>query len=489
MTLPVLIVGAGPVGLTLASELHRYGVPFRIVDKAAQRTDKSKALVLWSRTLELLDRGIGASRFIEAGFRATGVTFAEGDKVVAHVPFDKVASPYSYGLMIPQSDTERLLEEYLEEQGVKVERATEATAFDFRADGVTSELRGAAGQVEKVDAQWVVGCDGAHSVVRHALSASFQGATNPSDWMLADVHMTGYPRPDSDMSIYWHRDGVLVILPITPGHYRIIADVPASGAEHPATLTLEQMQAIVDRRGPTGTRLFDPVWLSGFRINARKVHDYRHGRVFLAGDAAHVHSPAGGQGMNTGMQDVFNLSWKLALVIHGICREGLLDSYSPERSVVGDKVLKSASLLTTIGTLRNPILQSLRNLLGRAVLNTHRVSQAIAKTMTEVDINYANSPLNGAAAKRGPHPGERMAPVPGDIPFGAGSKPVFTLCGVPSADLTALAERFPDLVDSTLRAPIDNNTISLIRPDGYLLASSATVADIAAKLNDIQHRP
>jgi 2-polyprenyl-6-methoxyphenol hydroxylase-like FAD-dependent oxidoreductase len=124
-----------------------------------------------------------------------------------------------------------------------------------------------------------------------------------SEWILADVHMTGYPYPDSEISVYWHRDGMFVVLPISPGRYRVVADLPPSGAEHPPAPTLEEVQAIIDRRGPSRLRAFDPIWLAGFRINGRKVTQYRWGRVFLAGDAAHIHSPAGGQGMNTGMQD------------------------------------------------------------------------------------------------------------------------------------------------------------------------------------------
>src|SRR6202041_2890928 len=138
--------------------------------------------------------------------------------------------------------------------------------------------------------------------------------------------------------------------------YRVIADVPPSGADQPPTPTLEELQAIIDRRGPGGLTAFDPIWLAGFRINGRKVANYRSGRVFLLGDAAHVHSPAGGQGMNTGMQDAFNLAWKLALVISKSCGDSLLDSFSPERSGVGDEVLKQAGRLTAVGTLKNPTL-------------------------------------------------------------------------------------------------------------------------------------
>src|SRR6516162_4767048 len=386
MTKLVLIVGAGPVGMTMASELARYGVAVRVIHKAAQRTDKSEGLVLWSRTLELLDRGGGSSPFVDAGFKAEAVIFIAGDKVIGRVAMDSVESPYPYGLMLPQSDTERLLEQRLGEQGVAVERRIELVTFTERDDGVEALLQHADGRKETVSARWLIGCDGAHSAVRHTLGAPFTGETMDSDWILADVHMTGYPYPDSEASVYWNRDGAFVIFPISPGRYRVLADLPPSGTEHPPAPTLEEAQAIIDRRGPAGLKAFDPIWLAGFRINGRKVSQYRWGRIFLAGDAAHVHSPAGGQGMNTGMQDAFNLAWKLALVVHGTCGEPLLDSYSPERSHVGDEVLKSAGRLPAIGTIRNPVAQVVRNLVGHVMFGLAPVQHALADNMTEVAI-------------------------------------------------------------------------------------------------------
>src|ERR1700709_2300938 len=167
----VLIVGAGPVGLTLAMELTRYGVPVRIVDKAPARTDKSKALVLWSRTLELLDRGPGSARFIDAGFKAEAVNFIAGDKLIGRVGMGGVDTPFPFGLMIPQADTERLLDEYLAELGVTIERGVEVTGFSDRPDGVDVTLRNGDGIEQSVSAQWLIGCDGAHSLVRHAVGA------------------------------------------------------------------------------------------------------------------------------------------------------------------------------------------------------------------------------------------------------------------------------------------------------------------------------
>jgi 2-polyprenyl-6-methoxyphenol hydroxylase-like FAD-dependent oxidoreductase len=477
----VLIVGAGPVGLTLAIELTRFGVPVEIVDRAAQRTDKSKALVVWSRTLELLDRQPGGSAtFDAAGFRVNAVGIVAGEKVVGHVSIDSIDSAYPYALMIPQADTERILEERLESLGVKVDRQTEVISLSMRGDGADAVLRGPDGKQRQTSAAWVAGCDGAHSLVRHTVNASFSGKTMDSDWMLADVHMRGYPVPDTEATVYWHQDGAFVIFPISSGRYRLLADTPPSGAEHPPAPTLEQVQAIVDRRGPPGMKAFDPIWLAGFRINGRKVSSYRWGRAFLCGDAAHVHSPAGGQGMNTGMQDAFNLAWKLALVLKNRGSEALLDSYSPERSEVGEMVLKNADRLTAVATTRNPVAQVLRNAVGHLMLGLAPVEHKMAETMSEVSIGYPNSPVNAGSASglEGPAPGKRII---SDRPFGAGDEPLFALLAADGA-ATELIRRHAGVLEPTPRTPPDPQGIWLVRPDGYV-AAVAKIGD-ASVLDD-----
>ena len=489
MNTSVLIVGAGPVGLTLACELTRYQVPVRIVDKAAQRTDKSKALVLWSRTLELLDRGdTGAAPFVEAGFKVHGVNILAADRrVVGHVTMESVPSPYNYALMLPQSDTERLLEERLQRLGVSVERSTEVTALKIGADGAEATLRHADGREETVHADWLAGCDGAHSIVRHTLGAPFSGETMFSDWVLADIHMKGYPFPDTEVAVYWAREGVLPIFPIAPGRYRILANIPPTGGDHARDPTLEEIAAIVEERGPKGVKLFDPIWLSGFRINSRKVTNYRAGRAFLTGDAAHVHSPAGGEGMNTGMQDAFNLAWKLALAIHGTSGEALLDTYSPERSGVGDEVLKNTSRMTTIGTLHNLVAEDLRNLVGRVALGFAPVRHAFADRMSQVSVGYPESPMNGPAhGSFHPAPGHRMAPIAGSAPFGAGDEPRFTLLASPSPAVTDLLAAYPKLLNAALVAPPTPDGVWLIRPDGYV-AATAPAADLSS-VSDVLRR-
>jgi 2-polyprenyl-6-methoxyphenol hydroxylase-like FAD-dependent oxidoreductase len=483
----VLIIGAGPTGLTLAIELRRYGIPIQIVESAAQRTDKSKALVVWARTLELLDRGPGAARFVNAGFKEDAVNFVAGDKQIGRVDMGSVRSPYPYALMLPQSDTERLLEEHLNELGVNVSRQVEVVSLTLREDGGDAVLRYPDGRQEKRSAGWVIGCDGAHSIVRHTVGATFDGETLDSDWVLADAHMRGYPWPDSEVSIYWHSEGVFVIFPISPGRYRVIANVAATGTEHPSTPTLAQVQAIIDRRGPPGMTAFHPIWLSGFRINDRKVSQYRWGRAFLAGDAAHVHSPAGGQGMNTGMQDAFNLAWKLALVAKGLCPDKLLDSYSSERSYVGDQVLKAAGRLTEVGTLSNPVAQAIRNMASQLLLGLTPVQHALADTMSEVSIGYPNSPLNGVslAANLEPTAGQRVLPVDGETPFGSGATPRFALLAQQGTAVDHLLARHAAILEPTPRDPPSPEAAWLIRPDGYVasVAPQGHEAELEAYLD------
>jgi 2-polyprenyl-6-methoxyphenol hydroxylase-like FAD-dependent oxidoreductase len=483
MTEPVLIVGAGPVGLTMAAELARYGVALRIIDRAAARTDKSKALVLWPRSLELMDRLGCTGAFIAAGMRATGATIRAESGVIGHVSFAAEGTAYPFALMIPQSETERLLEEHLAAQGIPVERQVELLHFTPGEDGVEATLRHPDGREETLHTHWLLGCDGAHSAVRRGLGMAFEGETLPSEWVLADVHLANVTTPPDELAIHWHADGALVLFPITPGRWRVIADIGETddtAARHEPTLA--EVQALIDRRAPGGIVASDPVWLSGFRINERKVRDYSAGRVFLAGDAAHIHSPAGGQGMNTGMQDAFNLAWKLALVATGkAAAPALLPSYSIERSAVGDMVLANAGRMTAAATLRGDIKQGVRNFLASLVLQVPAVQRRIGQTMTELTIAYPTSPLtvSGGAHTSGPAAGERMAPRPDEPPFGAGPTPRFALCAAPSPEATALIARHAAVLEPAPRPPLADGAISLVRPDGYV-ALVARAGDWAA---------
>ena len=491
MSPTALIIGAGPVGLTMAAELMRLGVPVRIIDKAAARTDKSKALVIWSRTLELMDRMSCADDFIRAGVRVTGANIAAGGPggdAIGHVTFDSVDSPHPYALMIPQSETERLMEEHLAARGVRVDRTVELTAFRPREDHVDATLRHADGREEPVRARWLLGCDGAHSAVRHGLGMTFEGETLPSEWILADVHLAGLGDRSHEINLFWHGVGVLAMFPIMPdsGRYRVIADVGDGGGDATEVgnisrtpPTLEQVQALLDQRGPGGVVASAPVWLAAFRINERKVADYRHGNVFLAGDAAHIHSPAGGQGMNTGMQDAFNLAWKLAAVHHGLAApEPLLSSYSTERSAVGRQVLADAGRLTALAIMRNRAAQVIRNHVAALAFGVpcSPLPGIMADKLTELAIGYPESPLTVRRrighAPSDPAPGSR-APISGSPESRIGARDGldavrFVLCATDDEQARAFVRDHAAFVSQQIRPPFADGGLWLVRPDGYV---------------------
>ena len=273
----------------------------------------------------------------------------------------------------------------------------------------------------------------------------------------------------------------MAVFPISPGRYRVIADSGRSEGPHPADPTLDQVQEVVERRGPGGVVVSDPIWLAGFGINERKVAHYRSGRVFVAGDAAHVHSPAGGQGMNTGMQDAINLAWKLALVCGGTCSaEQLLDSYSMERSAVGEQVLKAAGRLTAVGVMKNHTAQAVRNLVAGFVFGLAPIRRAMADTMSEVSVGYEHSQLNGPSAHGlgGPSPGKRATPVAGQVPVGSGNVPRFALFATPTEAVSGLLREHKNLLESTVRPPLGDGGMWLVRPDGYV-ACTAKDGDVA----------
>jgi 2-polyprenyl-6-methoxyphenol hydroxylase-like FAD-dependent oxidoreductase len=464
----VLIAGAGPVGLVMAIELARYGVAVRIIDKAPQRTDKSKALVIWSRSLELLARAGCSAALVDAGYKAYSINISAKGKSIAHFTLEGLATAYPYGLMISQSDTERILDEFLNSLGIKVERTVELTRFTASDDKVVSTLRHADGAEEIAETSWLIGCDGAHSTVRHQLGMEFHGETSPVDWILADIHLENTPRAP-EINVVWHTDGILATFPIAENRYRVVADVGVvpENSNPSAEPTLEDVQAILDTRFPGSVRATNPIWLSSFRINERKVADYRAGRVFLAGDAAHVHSPAGGQGMNTGMQDACNLAWKLALVVRGIGSDSLLDSYSAERSPIADQVLKETGRVTSMATLTGKMKQSLRNHAVALVLGLPSVRKFAADAASEISIGYPLSPLNAPGGHQDPLPGNRAPIRASEPPVGAGNTPLFALFAEPDGMPPKFQERYASLLEPTLREPYHPGGMWLIRPDGY----------------------
>lgn len=389
--LPVLVVGAGPTGLILAAELIRHGTTCRLIEKAEGPTPLSKATTVQARTLEMLeDIGI-ADQVIAAGSKSHGVNIYHGTHRLLHVSYDDLDSPYPYLLNITQSTLEQVLGAHVASLGLDIEWRTELVGFTQDDDGVTATLRHADGQEEVVRAAWLVGCDGAHSIVRHTLNIDFAGHSYSQWFGLADVTLEWGLQHD-ELHGFVHPTGLFFAIP-EPGEkqYRVVmeAEEPPPGTE----LTLADFQAALDERGPGNAILSDPGWITPFKVNARRAETYRVGRAFIAGDAAHIHSPTGGLGLNTGMQDGYNLAWKLALVIRGLADSSLLDSYEAERIPVADAVLRLAGQLTTMLTLTNPVSQQLRNHLMPILSGLGEVQHQIAVQDAQLSITYRNSPI------------------------------------------------------------------------------------------------
>ena len=442
---PILVVGAGPVGLTAAWALARRGASVRLVDRSRGRADTSRALVLWSRTLEVLDaldeRG-GAETLLAAGHHVTGATVRApghpGD--LARIEFDRVESRYRFATILPQSEIERLLEERAGVCGARVERGVELLGLDARDDLVEVRLRGPDGREEDVRAPWLVACDGAHSTVRHALGLSFPGEPEPHDWWLADVDVEGAIEPDR-ATLCLHPAGLLGFFPIEPPLFRVIAILGrATGEEKPDDPRLDEIRLLVAERAGADLRVSRPRWLAGFRVQERLVENYRPSRrVFLAGDAAHVHSPAGGQGMNTGMQDACNLAWKLALVARGRGREeALLGSYDLERRPVGEEAIDHSGLLTRMASLPGTFGRTIRDQVVSIVGGLAPIQSRAVEMLAGTGISYPRSPLSGE------HRGA-MAWVMGGLECGA-RMPDATLVDLSAGDDRAGRVQFQDLL-------------------------------------------
>lgn len=391
--LPVLIVGAGPTGLTLAITLRRWGVPVRIVDKAERPTSVSKALAIWSASLEVLHGAGIVPEIMEKSARLRALVAGSGRRTLAEMTVGAgIDSPYPFPLLQSQARTEGILIACLERLGVTVERSVELSAVQQDADGVTATLSHADHRTESVRCLYLAGCDGARSAVRHALGVAFEGYTEPDTYVLGDVAIEGGSLDPRCIYVWSAKRGTVALFPYEDGVWRVFG-VRESGAAD-APVTVAELQDLVDRHGPPGLRLSSPGWLSAFRINARLAARYRVGRCFLAGDAAHIHSPAGGQGMNTGIQDATNLGWKLAHALDGRGDvELLLNSYEAERRPVARGVIDGAAQKLHVAFARNPVATAARSaaiaVLGRLPA-FHRKLQV---ELSETEITYGGGPL------------------------------------------------------------------------------------------------
>ena len=510
----VVVVGAGPVGLVAAAELARRGVRVRVIDKLAKPSDQSRAIAVHARSLDMFDRMGIVDEMVSTGIKATAMQLYAGHSRLFRIPLGGVDSAFPFTLTTAQTETERVLGDHLQSLGVIVERGVELVGL--AQDGGAAELtvRHDDGSTEQVSTSWVIGADGAHSTVRKMVGTRLAGSFVGERFLLGDVDAEHGLDLDS-MHTFFAPDGPVVVLPMLDGRMRFLAEVhDAPGTPMNMHPTQDELQAILDRR-IGGIRVVRSHWLTSFEIHHARVPAYRWGRVFLAGDAAHIHSPAGGQGMNTGMQDAFNLAWKLAAVVNGQAGDTLLDSYQAERIPVADGVIAFTDRLTSAGTLSG-VPRRIRDVVIRMLSHVPAARRFMANMAEEVNINYRNSPI-----AVGPAPKHAKVAAGDHLPHAvdaAVQKQLSVVCGVqnighvlltvasghvaPAAgegqvQVLVTADDIPVAgYDTVIADPngvvaqrfgLKNGGRVVIRPDGYIgavasLDDTTTVADYFAKV-------
>jgi len=392
---PVLIVGAGPTGMTAAMELARFGIPVRLVEKTSKPATTSRAVGVQARTLELFEQRGMSSQLVERGNQGIAVSAYGGGKRVFRLEFKTIDSKYKYILFISQAETEKTLRDALERKSIKIEWKTSMISFSKteHSDHLTAILRCSDGSLESVDCSYLISAEGAHSTVRETLGLPFEGKSLDEQYALGDFYIDG-DLPDSDLHVFSSEHGFLGMFPMGNKRYRLIASNPISKPSKDTEPSIEELQQLYDQRSPIPVKFHDMSWSSWFHINSRKIHHLRNGRIFLGGDSAHIHSPAGAQGMNTGIQDMINLCWKLAMVLKGQAKDDLLDTYSSDRIPVIQNVLtKTEGLTHSIGA-ENPVFRSVFNHLAPWFVGTDFVQHNSTERMSQLSLNYRESPLS-----------------------------------------------------------------------------------------------
>jgi 2-polyprenyl-6-methoxyphenol hydroxylase-like FAD-dependent oxidoreductase len=438
----VAVVGGGPTGLLLAGDLATAGVDVTLLEQRDTESNLTRAFGVHARTLEHLDaRGL-ADEVVASGARVERLSLFDH----LRVDLSTLPSRFPFLLITPQYNVEKALEKRATTAGARIRRGTRVTGLRQDADGVELTADGGA-----LRADYVVGADGVHSAVREALGLPFPGKSVLTSIMLADVRLTD-PPPDV-LAVNAVGDAFAFVAPFGDGWHRVFAWDRRHQLPDTAPVTLDEIRDVTRRALGTDFGLQEARWLSRFHSDERQVPQYRVGRVFLAGDAAHVHSPAGGQGMNTGLQDAANLGWKLAAAARGRAPEGLLDSYQAERHPVGRLVLRSSGAIIRSAMVRSRAGRLARNVVGGAALRLPPVARMIAGTISGIGIDYPGAPR---AADVELADSRRLYEVLREGRF---------VLLAPDSAAPALAGR-PDVV---LAPPADPSTPwTLVRPDAHV---------------------
>lgn len=414
---PVLIVGAGPTGLMMAGQLARFRIPFRIIEKNEGPTTQSRALVLQPRSLEILEQMGIASLAVAQGQPFEAINYVVNGKLAKRVPlgdFGKGLTQFPFLLILEQSKTEALLIDFLSRQGHNVEWKTELIEF-MQDENVVSATLKCDGKEENIETQWLIGADGGGSTVRDLLKIPFGGETYKESLFVLDCKINWSFKAD-EAAIALSKDAFGLFFPMTNGRCRVSGIVSEEYANKD-TISFEEVNCNFAKDLKMDLTLSDPQWISLYHAHHRYVANFRKGRCFLAGDAAHIHSPVGAQGMNTGLQDAYNLAWKLALVIQGRAKEKLLDSYQDERLPIARKLVRTTDRLFGITVSQNPLIA-----LGRVYMmprvvallpKEKHIARFAFRLISQIGISYRDSSLSceasyGRFSLTAPRPGDRF---------------------------------------------------------------------------------
>ncbi len=390
--LPILIVGAGPTGLVMACELARHGVHFRIIDKKPERTLASNATWIQTRTLELFDQVGIIDSFIKAGHCCDAINLYADGKPLSKLSLKHIDSIYPFILMLPQSEIEKLLENYLHKLNYKVERSVELTDVKHDNETVTSTLKYPNGRTDIVNSRWLVACDGANSTVRQQCGFNFPGEDLKEQLIVADATINFSYMAKDEIHFFFDPGTVLAAFPLGKNRYRVAANLHL---DHPRQHFYEnEVIELVQERAYGKYYVTDVAWVSSFWIHGKIADHMQKGSIFLAGDAGHIHSPAGGQGMNTGIQDAYNLAWKLALVIKEKAKPSLLESYQIERYPIVKEVVAQNEHFTKLALFDNNFLSILQKFSQQLTHeNGENLEKKFGNQLTQLDIHYKNSPI------------------------------------------------------------------------------------------------
>jgi 2-polyprenyl-6-methoxyphenol hydroxylase-like FAD-dependent oxidoreductase len=478
----VLIIGAGPTGLVLALWLTRLGVKVRIIDKTAEPGTTSRALAVQARTLELYRQLDLADAVVAKGHRVPAVNLWVKGKPKAQISLAAMGSgltPYPFLQIFPQDEHERLLIQRLAALGVAVERRTELVRFTEQENGVLARLRGPDGEERGCEASYIVGCDGARSAVREAIGTGFPGGTYRQIFYVADVEASGAAL-NGELHVDLDEADFVAVFPLAgKGRARLIGTVRDERADRADTLAFSDISnhAI----GQMKVAIAKVNWFSTYHVHHRVTQHFRKGRAFLAGDAAHIHSPAGGQGMNTGIGDAINLAWKLAAVVAGRAPDGLLDSYEAERIGFARRLVATTDRAFSFATAEGRLADFVRTRVAPVVIPAAFAFEAVRRfafrTVSQIMLNYREGPLSRGVAGS-VHGGDRLpwAPIDGADNFasltamdwqvhvyGSANSALTAWCARQNVPLHAFAWR-----SEYERAGLARDALYLLRPDSYV---------------------